>query len=123
MKQRCLQCVALMICLVLACIGLPAMAQNPTSIDSATNHRFTPFHGSAVYVAGTGAWGSILDGLAIASIHWDPVRTPDRGIRRNHVKFPKHLIALEGGAPWIYLLLAALSCGGAILIGRWWKKV
>lgn len=123
MKGRCFQGATLVMVLALACMWLPATAQKSPSNGCAARHIAGPSLRNPVYVAGLGAGGGIVDKVAFASVHWVPVRPPDRGIGKKHEKFPKHLIASEGGSPWIYLLLAALACCGAILLGRWWKRV
>ena len=113
MKSHSFRYAALMTALLLACIGLPAIAQSPVAPSLTTDHS-----SALMFAAGTFDRGVSFSYLATSTPTWVPVRDGDHDSWKDHHRKDRHMSAPEGGSPMLYLLLAALSCCGALIYSR-----
>lgn len=117
MKAPYFRFAALIAILMLACIALPAIAQNP--VAGAESRNFMISNSRAEIAAGTNNASMTYNWLTLSADIWIPVRDPNQGHGKgNHKKPGRQLTVPEGGSLQLYLLLALLSCCGAIILGR-----
>src|SRR6185437_16468248 len=118
MKSCCVRHAALMTALLFACIGFPAIAQGSAPVSVAADHGAAFSNRST---ASTGLYDAGEASCYVASSFnlWVPVRDPHRDFGKEHHKtLERHLKVPEGGSLFLYLLLAAISCCGALVLRR-----
>lgn len=119
MKSRSVRYAALMTALLLACIGFPAIAQGSASVSANADHSSAFSNRTIDFSTGIYDASGASCYLASSINLWVPVRDPDHDSRKGHRKIvDRHLTVPEGGSPFLYLLLAALSCCGALVFLR-----